>query len=402
MIERKPSVWTLPGMPPLLVTTALAFSGFSLLMPVAPLWASMGGADSFGSGLVNGLLMLSTVATQMLVSPGLRMLGWSRMLVIGLLCLGLPSVLHLFSDQLPLILALAVVRGIGFGIITVCGSSAVAALVEPKRRGRAIGAYGLAIAVPQFVLIPAAPWLAEHVGPGLVFGLGIAPAVAVPFAITLGRRLATVPPPKTAATDIAPQGSRIAAVRTRAVVMPIVALLTITCTGGAVLTFAPTMLTNTTTAVVALLALTGLGAFSRWIFGGIADRFGARRFIAPLLVVAALGAAGVSLGVAGNTDAVTTTVLLVGAAFIGTAYGGLQNVTLVEAFAAAGDRSRNVVSVVWNAGFDLGTGLGSVVVGTIAAASSFPTSFVVLAVASVVVAALVSLLRPLPAQPPAA
>ncbi|WP_208322093.1 MFS transporter [Paramicrobacterium fandaimingii] len=394
MTEQKPSVWTLPGMLPLLITTALAFSGFSLLLPTAPLWATIGGADSFGSGLVNGLLMLSTVATQMLVSPGLRVLGWSRMLVIGLLCLGLPSALHLFSDQLPLILGLALIRGVGFGIITVCGSSAVAALVEPKRRGRAIGAYGLAIAVPQFVLVPAAPWLAEQVSPALVFALGTAPAVAVPFAIVLGRRLATVPPPQTSPIDVAPQGSRIAAVRTRAVVMPIVALLTITCTGGAVLTFAPSMLENTATAVVALLALTGLGAFSRWIFGGIADRYGARRFIAPLLVVAAIGAAGLAVGIDGGTDAVATTLLLVGAALIGTAYGGLQNVTLVEAFAAAGDRSRNVVSVVWNAGFDVGTGLGSVVVGTIATASSFPTSFVVLAIASVIVAVLVSLLRP--------
>ncbi|GAB2529611.1 MFS transporter [Paramicrobacterium agarici] len=394
MTERKPSVWTLPGMPPLLLTTALAFSGFSLLMPVAPLWATMGGADSFGSGLVNGLLMLSTVATQMLVAPGLRVLGWSRMLVIGLLCLGPPSAVHLLSDQLPLILALAVVRGIGFGIITVCGSSAVAALVEPKRRGRAIGAYGLAIAVPQFVLIPAAPWLAENVSPAVVFLLGLAPIVALPFAVVLGRRLATVPAPKTSPIDVAPQGSRIAAVRTRAVVMPIVALLTITCTGGAVLTFAPTMLTSTSTAVVALLALTGLGALSRWIFGGIADRFGARRFIAPLLVVAALGAGGVAWGVAGPADAVAATLLLAGAAFIGTAYGGLQNVTLVEAFAAAGDRARNVVSVVWNAGFDLGTGLGSVVVGTIATASSFPASFAVLAAVSVAVAVLVATLRP--------
>lgn len=394
MTERKPSVWTLPGIPPLLVTTALAFSGFSLLMPVAPLWASHGGADSFGIGLVNGLLMLVTVATQMLVAPGLRVLGWTRMLVIGVFFLGAPSILHLLSDQLPLVLGLAAARGIGFGIITVCGSSAVAALVEPKRRGRAIGAYGLAIAMPQFLLIPAAPWIAEYIDFSVVFALGAAPVAAIPFAIVLGRRLALTPPPQTSPIDVAPQGSRIAAVRTRAVVMPIIALLTITCTGGAVLTFAPTMLTDTTNVVLALLTLTGLGAFSRWFFGGVADRFGARRFIAPLLVVAALGAMGVAFGVTGGTDAAHTALLLVGSAFIGTAYGGLQNVTLVEAFAAAGDRARNVVSVVWNAGFDLGTGLGSALVGTLATATSFPASFVMLAVVSVVIAALVVLLRP--------
>jgi len=72
-------------------------------------------------------------------------------------------------------------------------------------------------------------------------------------------------------------------------------------------------------------------------------------------------------------------VLVVGALVTGVAYGGLQSVTLIQAFADGDDQHR--VSVAWNVGFDLGTGLGAAVVGVIAAQSSFRTAFLALACA---------------------
>lgn len=57
-------VWRLPGMPAVLILTAAGFAGFAVLLPVAPLWATQGGADEAGSGLVNGVLMLTTILTQ--------------------------------------------------------------------------------------------------------------------------------------------------------------------------------------------------------------------------------------------------------------------------------------------------------------------------------------------------
>lgn len=172
--------------------------------------------------------------------------------------------------------------------------------------------------------------------------------------------------------------------------LPIAALLTITCIGGAVLTFAPAMLQNTGSIVAALLALTGLGALGRWLIGGFADRWGAHRFIAPLLGVAALGALAVAWALFISPDGMAP--LLIGAALLGLAYGGLQNVTLVDAFAAAGARGRDAVSVVWNAGFDVGTGLGATLVGVLATASSFSKSFVVLAAVAAAVAVAVAVL----------
>jgi len=63
------------------------------------------------------------------------------------------------------------------------------------------------------------------------------------------------------------------------------------------------------------------------------------------------------------------------------AYGGLQNLTLAQAFTAAGEPARSSVSIAWNLSFDAGTGLGAFAAGAIATATSYSVAFGVLALA---------------------
>src|SRR4029077_8979573 len=180
-------VWRAAGMPWLLGAAALWFSGFALLVPVAPLWVIRGGSDDLGAGLVTSVMMACTVLAQLSMRRVLAGLGWRWTLVLGSGLLGLPALGHLATDGLWTVTALAALRGLGFGVVAVGGATAVAAFVEPGRRGRAIGALGLASAAPQFVLVPVAPWLAERAGFGLVFVLAVLPAVAIPLAWPIAR-----------------------------------------------------------------------------------------------------------------------------------------------------------------------------------------------------------------------
>ena len=137
--------------------TCAGFSGYALLLTVAPLWAVEGGATTAGSGLVNGVLLLFTVLTQLLVPRALRRFGWGPVLAVGLALLGAPGVL-LSAQRRPG----GDPRALGgprdrVGVLTVTGSAAVAALVVAERRGGGIGAYGLAVAGPNLVLLPAGP-----------------------------------------------------------------------------------------------------------------------------------------------------------------------------------------------------------------------------------------------------
>lgn len=400
-------------MPSLLGTTILGFAGYSMLIAIAPLWAVQGGANEAGAGLVTTVLMAATVLSQFLVHWALRRWGWTRVLTVGLVFLGLPSVAFTLGDALPWILALSALRGIGFGVITVCGSSAVAELTDESVRGRAVGLYGLAIAFPQFLLVPTSALMVDVLPPWVVFLLGAAPLLGLPFAVALGRRLDRSSPglgdaaagaaqvSSGAVPDIAddaaadtecyaearggvgaagtetPDRSRSAGASLLFVLVPTIALLAVTAPGGAVLSFAPQFAPGATIALLALLAFTASSAISRWLVGGLADRFGPFWLLPAFLAVGVAGLLITVGAIAGGESAAPG--LLLGMTLVGIAYGSVQNLTLVAAFAVAG-RRRDLASTVWNIGFDAGTGAGSLLVGGIAAGSSFSGGFMATAV----------------------
>jgi MFS family permease len=367
-------VWRAPGVPALLAMTMVGFSGYAALLPVAPLWAAHGGAGSAGAGAVNGVLMLFTVLTQPFVPVMIHRFGWGPVLVTGMVLLGLPALAHVLTDALAPTLVLSAVRGLGFGVLTVTGSAAVAELVAPARRGKAIGAYGLAIAGPQLLLLPAAPWVAETVGFWVVFVVSACPLLGCLPALALARMLSR------RSDDHAERRVEEVATRKgatyRRLLPPMVLLLGVTLAGGALITFTPQMTGSAVLTTVSLLVLTATAALSRWGFGGLADRHGAQPFLWPLVVLTAAGMAGTAWAVRDHVT-VDAVALVAAMAVVGVSYGGLQNLTLVVAFQAVGRRDYRVASAVWNVGFDAGTGLGAVLVGLVAAGTSFRVALLV-------------------------
>ena len=216
-------------MAPLALMTCAGFSGYALLLTVAPLWAVEGGAGTAGSGLVNGVLLLFTVLTQLLVPRALDRFGWGAVLVAGLVLMGVPGILYGLDDGLATILGLSALRGMGFGVLTVTGSAAVAALVDPARRGEAIGVYGLAVALPNLVLLPAGPWIADTFGFWWVFGLNALPLAGIPAALRLASAL------RPASTDAVAETHPLDLDESvlRHLVRPILLLLAVTLAGGA-------------------------------------------------------------------------------------------------------------------------------------------------------------------------
>lgn len=380
-------------MRPLVAMTFAGFTGYALLLPVAPLWAVHGGAGSGGAGLVNGALLLVTVLTQLLVPAALRRWGWGPVLVVGMVLLGAPAALLLLSDALALVLLWSAVRGVGFGVLTVIGAAAVAALVDPARRGEAIGAYGLAVALPNVLLLPLGPWVAEQVGFWPVFLLAALPLAGVPAALRVAATLhvhaadllprshAEVDPDRPAGPG---PGSRPPdATPYVPLLRPMLLLLSVTLAGGAVITFAPQMVDDGLLVTAGLFLMGLVAAVARWRAGLLADRYGSQRFLWPLVTLTAGGTALVAWSITG--DGTRAMVFLAAMVVLGLAYGALQNLTLVLSFAAVGREHHNQASAVWNIGFDLGTGIGSIAVGAIAVQTSFAAALTVVAVLAVAV-----------------
>ncbi|MFD0066085.1 MFS transporter [Streptomyces sp. NPDC056690] len=384
MTRTKTSVITAPGMRHLLLLVFFCLSGFALLLPVSPQWAVHGGADEFGAGLVTATLMATTVLAQLLVKTALRRLGWPCTLALGALLLGLPAPVQAFSDSLWAILLTTALRGLGFGIITVCGSTAAAILAPPGRQGAAIGLYGLALALPQMVLTPAAPALAATLTLPVIITCGALPVLALPFTRGLGRAVnarTRTPSPQQAAAA-APTTTVL-----RRILLPLGTLLLVTSAGGAVLTFTPQFAGRPALAVTALFLFTATAAGVRWVCGVLADRFAPRPLTCILLITACAGLALIAVSV--RSDQHPLAGLPAGLVLLGAAYGGLQSITLVQALADAGAENRQTTSVAWNIGYDSGTGLGSLLLGLAAQVTTFSTGFTALSAAMALAAAVV-------------
>jgi predicted MFS family arabinose efflux permease len=111
--------------------------------------------------------------------------------------------------------------------------------------------------------------------------------------------------------------------------------------------------------------------------------------------------AGLSLCAWSATGPDLAAALLVGMALIGLSYGTLQNLTLGMAFAAVPRRDQVTASAAWNIGFDMGTGVGAVIVGAIATGTTYPIALLAAAAISLLTLPM-AFLRPRSASPPRA
>jgi len=384
----------IPGMPALLAVTFTGFSGYAALIAVAPLWAVRGGADEVGAGLVNAVLLLSTVAAQPFVPRVSARFGQTAVIGVGLALLGLPALGYGLSDALLPVLAMSALRGIGFAVLTVIGSATVAFLVAPTRLGAAIGVYGLGIALPMLLLLPASVPFADSLGFWVVFALGALPLLGIPavpaLARAVSRNRASAPKPGSepvSDAESAPDTGTRSTVATpapdrwdllRQVGPSMLILLSVTLSGGALMTFLPQLVPSSGLAALCLFLISLGAAFSRWLAGSLADRAGPKPFLIPLLLLTGLGMAGVAWWLHRTPPAWA---LLLAVTMVGLGYGALQNLTLLVAFQAVSRDRVDQASAAWNMGFDAGTGLGALVTGYLATAFSFPAAYLVLAAA---------------------
>jgi predicted MFS family arabinose efflux permease len=159
-----------------------------------------------------------------------------------------------------------------------------------------------------------------------------------------------------------------------AALAPSVVLFLVTLAGGGLVTFLPIERPDGVLATAALLLFGVTGAVTRWRAGLLADRLGSRLLMPLSLVVAAVGLVACAAGlVAGDAW------VLVGAAVFGAGFGAAQNLTLLAAFARAGEGGTTAASAMWNASFDAGTAAGALTLGCVAAQIGLPWSYVLTA-----------------------
>jgi predicted MFS family arabinose efflux permease len=379
------ALWRSRGLQALVGVTTLGFASFCLTLASLPTYAVAGGAAESTAGLVTAVFLLVTIAVQAVVPTLTTRFGMGPVLSGGLVAIGAPSPLYVLDDGVAWISALSAVRGAGFAVLTVLGATLAAQVAPPERRGESIGLYGLAIAVPNLIAVPAGVALVLAGQVGWLAWLAAAPLLGLLLVPLL---LRSVGPSELAG----PAGTGRAAVR--AALLPSAVLFLVTMAGGGLVTFLPIERPEGSVATLALLLFGVTGALTRWRAGVVADRLQAGR---PLLVASlAAGALGLVLCAVGLGAGAGW--ILVGAAVFGAGYGATQNLTLLAAFARAGAGGQTAASATWNASFDGGTALGALALGLVAAGIGLSWTFVVVAaLLAAVVPVAVAATRPRPA-----
>jgi predicted MFS family arabinose efflux permease len=346
----------------LILVAFAALFGFQLLLSVVPLYADAAGGGSSGAGLATAAFMLTTVLTQIQMPRILRRFGYRWALAAGLLFLGVPALFYGYADTLAPILAVTLVRGVGFGIVTVVFAALIVELSPPCRRGEALGLLGIAITLPTIFCNALGLWLVGRFGFEIVFLLGGA-------APLLG--LVLIPGIRSAAA-VGGNGQGDAgffAGLGRAPLRRIFILFAATTmAAGVVVTFLPLAVPGSGifSAAGALLVVGVTSSVSRWWGGRFGDRRHPGLLLAPGLVACAVGMAGLPFG---------GVILLAGAVLFGTGYGLLQNASLILMMERVSKSEYGLGSTLWNAAFDTGTGIGAFSFGLVISAVGFYWSF---------------------------
>jgi predicted MFS family arabinose efflux permease len=349
----------------LIGVTVLGFASYCLTLASLPVYAVAGGAAESTAGVVTAIFLVVTIAVQTAIPALTARFGVGPVLVGGLIAMGVPSPFYALDDGLPWISALSTVRGAGFAVLTVLGATLAARVAPPERRGESVGLYGLAIAIPNLAAVPGGVALVLDGHVGWVAWLAASPLLGLFLVPTLVKSVAPEAGP-------GPAGSGRAAVL--AALAPSVVLFVVTMAGGGLVTFLPIERPDGVLATVALLVFGITGAVTRWRSGMLADRLGSRLLLPLSLFVSAVGLVVTAVGLGGGPAWV-----LVGAAVFGAGFGATQNLTLLSAFARAGEGGTTTASAMWNASFDAGTATGALALGFLAGGIGLSWTYVVVA-----------------------
>jgi MFS family permease len=128
-------------------------NGFVLL----PLHIKQLGGNEAAIGFVMGIYSAVGIVCQPLLGPWVDALGRRPFMLVGVACVLASTLLAAVAHNVPTLVAVRVLQGLGFSAFFVANFSYVLDLIEPARRGMALGVYG----VSGFASTAFAPLVAE-------------------------------------------------------------------------------------------------------------------------------------------------------------------------------------------------------------------------------------------------
>ncbi|EGG32712.1 MFS transporter [Paenibacillus sp. HGF5] len=359
-------LWTKPFIQ-MTVGMLFLFTGFYLLLPTLPLYIKHLGGSETQVGLAAGAFTLTAVVFRPMVGGLVDRYGRRAFYVWGLIFFVLSMYLYDWVGSILLLLALRILHGASWAFSTTSIGTVITDLIPISRRGEGMGWYGMAMTVAMAI----GPMLGTYIVSGYSFRTLFLVATGLSLIAFILAYMTRAP------YQAKPSAGRIQLVE-KSVLPVTAAIFFLAVAYGGITTFLPLFAESIrvnpgTFFLVYAVALTLIRPFA----GKLSDRFGEAAVIIPSLVVTA--GALIVLSQSSGLPGLITAAILYGIGF-GSAQPALQAATL----RIAPENRRGAANASFMTAFDLGIGLGAIVLGLISERIGYAYLFTVTAVSVVV------------------
>lgn len=359
-------LWTKPFIQ-MTVGMLFLFTGFYLLLPTLPLYIKHLGGSETQVGLAAGAFTLTAVVFRPMVGGLVDRYGRRAFYIWGLIFFVLSMYLYDWVGSILLLLALRILHGASWAFSTTSIGTVITDLIPASRRGEGMGWYGMAMTVAMAI----GPMLGTYIVSGYSFRTLFLVATGLSLIAFILAYMTRAP------YQAKPSTGRIQLVE-KSVLPVTVAIFFLAVAYGGITTFLPLFAESIrvnpgTFFLVYAVALTLIRPFA----GKLSDRFGEAAVIIPSLVVTAgaLIVLSLSSGLPG---------LIIAAILYGIGFGSAQPALQAATLRIAPEDRRGAANASFMTAFDLGIGLGAILLGLVSERIGYAYLFTVTAVSVVV------------------
>ncbi|WP_018768132.1 MFS transporter [Bacillus sp. 105MF] len=351
----------------LTITALLLFSGFYLLMPTLPMFIKKLGGSESQVGFIIGVFTISAVIFRPIVGGLMDRYGRMVFIISGLLFFAITMYFYDWVTGVIFLVILRILHGISWAVATTSIGTAVTDVIPQSRRGEGMGWYGLAMTLGMALGPVLGLWVIKSFSFHYLFLLCTGLAL-VAFILALGTKIPSIQ-----------HASKKTISFFEKTLLPI-AIVTffLSLTFGGITTFLPLFAAKIqvnagTFFLVYAVTLTVVRPFA----GKVSDKYGEGIIIIPALftLIAALLVLAMTNGIVG---------LVITAILYGIGFGSAQPALQVAMIRLASPEKRGIANATFFTAFDLGIGLGSILLGFVSQLMGYQMLFIVCAVSGFV------------------
>lgn len=324
------------------------FTGFYFLLPTFPIFVRQLGANDTQIGIAAGLFTLAAVVFRPIVGELIDRYGRRAFVIWGLVFFIVSIYAYEWVGGLLVLFVLRIVHGMSWAFSTTSISAATTDIIPASRRGEGMGWFGMAMTSAMAIGPLLGVWIMEHFSFHTLF---LTAAILSAIALTL------------AASNRMPY--RVSNQKRRIVffekpLLPIMALIFfLTVSYGGITTFLPLFAESlSVNAGLFFLIYAIMLTLIRPVAGIISDKYGETVVILPALAVTA--SAMIVLAFSAGPVGIFAAAVLYGIGF-GSAQPSLQ----AAALHLADPQRKGAANASFLTAFDLGIGLGSILLGAV-------------------------------------